>query len=142
MLCYVPWEHVERVIPSVDLFFADLKIPDFQKHRRFTGRENGLILDNVRRLSKIHPHSIIRIPVIPGVNDSREDMEGFAEIICSLGEGVKEIELLRYNHLAEAKYALSGETYRKFADAPQEKEEMEKHCMLLSEKCGRHCFCI
>jgi len=64
----VPWENVEAVLPCTDLFFADLKTPDPDKHRIFTGQDNRLILDNIARLSEMHENIILRIPVIPGVN--------------------------------------------------------------------------
>lgn len=122
------------------MFFADLKIPDPQKHRRFTGQDNTLIIENIGRLSELHGNIIIRIPVIPGVNDSEEDIIGFAEIIRSFGKGIRMIELLKYNNLAEGKYAVVGREYTEFAALPQADEEMRRLCELLSEKSGRECF--
>lgn len=137
---FVPFPNVERVLPNIDLFFADLKIPDPKKHRHFTGRDNKLIIENIGRLSNLHGNIIIRIPVIPGVNDSKEDITGFAEIIGDFGKGVRMVELLKYNNLAEGKYAVAGCEYTEFAASPQADEEMRRFCELLSEKCGRECF--
>lgn len=137
---FVPFRNVERVLSNTDLFFADLKIPDPQKHRRFTGQDNTLIIENIGRLSELHGNIIIRIPVIPGVNDSEEDIIGFAEIIRSFGKGIRMIELLKYNNLAEGKYAVVGREYTEFAALPQADEEMRRLCELLSEKSGRECF--
>ncbi len=137
---FVPFENVERVLPFIDLFFADLKIPDPQKHRKFTGQDNRLIIDNISKLSEIHNNIILRIPVIPGVNDSDDDMDGFADIIRTFGKGIKEIELLKYNNLAESKYAIAGETYVKFADEPQTDAEMQKLCNTLMKKCDLNCY--
>ncbi len=139
---FVPWENVEKVLPFVDLFFADLKIADPEKHCRFTGQDNRLIIDNITRLSKIHNNIILRIPVIPGVNDSDDDIVAFAEIIKTFGKGIKEIELLKYNNLAESKYDISGMEYIKFADNPQTDEEMKKLCSSLAEKCHINCYCV
>ncbi len=136
---FVPWENVEAVMPHIDLFFADLKIPDSKKHKQFTGQGNEFIIENITRLSNAHSNVIVRIPVIPGVNDSDEDVRGFADIIRGFGEGVKGIELLKYNNLAKSKYDMIGASYTEFAESPQTNEEMRAFASLLSEKSGRHC---
>ena len=139
---HVPWENVEAVLPVIDLFFADLKIPDPEKHRRFTGKDNVQIIENIRKLSERAENIILRIPVIPGVNDSAEDIDGFADIIKTFGKGITGVELLKYNNLAEAKYAIAGMEYTKFADNAQADEEMEKLRAALAEKSGRNCFFV
>lgn len=139
---FVPWENVNAVLPHIDLFFADLKIPDPEKHREFTGQDNKLIIDNITRLSNSHNNIILRIPVIPGVNDSDDDMDAFAEIIKAFGKGIKGIELLRYNNLAEAKYKIAGKEYTKFADGAQGDEEMKRLCSSLEEKCSIDCYFV
>ncbi len=137
---FVPWENVQNVLPFIDLFFADLKIPNPEKHRKFTGQDNRLIIENITKLSKEHSNVILRIPVIPGVNDSDDDINAFAEIIKTFGKGIKEIELLKYNHLAEAKYDIAGKEYTKFAKKTQTNEEMQKLCSAFKEKCGKNCY--
>jgi pyruvate formate lyase activating enzyme len=139
---YVPWKNIERVLPFTDLFFADLKIADPEKHRRYTGQDNTLILENLQKLSEVHDNLHLRIPVIPGVNDSAEDIGGFAEILRSLGKGARDVELLRYNPLAESKYLFSGREYTRFADSAQTDAEMESLRLQLSEKCLIPCFYI
>lgn len=139
---YVPWENVEKVLPFVDLFFADLKIPDPEKHRKFTGQDNSLIIENITKLSNEHSNIILRIPVILGVNDSDDDINAFAEIINTFGEGIKEIELLKYNHLAESKYDIVGKDYTKFADRSQTDEEMKKIRSSLTKKCNINCYYV
>lgn len=137
---FVPWENVEKVLPFVDLFFADLKIPDPEKHKKYTGQENKLIIENIRKLSKLHDNIILRIPVIPGVNDSEKDIDGFAKIIKTFGKGIKEIELLKYNNLAESKYTFVGRKYTEFAKESQSDEEMERLCSSLSKKSNLKCY--
>lgn len=139
---FVPWENVERVLPFINLFFADLKIPDSEKHRKFTGKDNSLIIDNIRKLSSKADNIIIRIPVIPGVNDSDEDMDGFAEIIKTFGKGIKGIELLKYNNLAESKYSIAGKEYIKFSDTVQTEKEMKNLCSSLAGKCDKNCYFV
>lgn len=139
---FVPWQNIEKVLPFTDLIYADLKIADSAKHRRYTGQDNTLILGNLRRLSGVFGNIILRIPVIPTVNDTEEDIAAFAEVIATFGEGIREIELLRYNPLAEAKYRFAGRDYTKFADKGQPDEEMQKLCSLLSQKCRKNCFFV
>ena len=136
---FVPWENIQNVLPFIDLFFADLKIPDPEKHRKFTGQDNRLIIENITKLSKEHSNIILRIPVIPGVNDSDDDIHAFAEITKKFGNGIKAIELLRYNNLAESKYKSVGTEYTKFADSSQTEEEMKKQCLAFKEKCNIDC---
>jgi len=139
---YVPWENIGGVAEYIDLFYTDLKIPDTEKHKRYTGHGNEKIIENLRRLSREHDNIILRIPVIPGVNDGEDDFRQFAEMIHSLGPGVKKTELLRYNHLAESKYTLAGKTYTKFADDTQSREQMEKLRTFLAENTARECFYV
>ena len=139
---HVPWEKVAPLIPHIDLFFGDLKIPDPEKHRRYTGRSNDRILENLRRLSREADNIILRIPVIPGVNDSREDLEGFARIIRTFGNGVKEVELLKYNPLAKSKYTFLDEEYTAFSQESQTDSRMRELCDLLQEQCGLRCYFV
>jgi len=131
---FVPWENVERVIPYVDLFFADLKIPEREKHKKYTGQDNSLIIENLKRLSEIHDNIIIRIPLIPGVNDTECDMRKFSEIIKNFGKGIKDVELLKYNYLASSKYTQCGMEYHDFGEETQSDEyvEMLKKNIILS----------
>ena len=131
---FVPWENIEKVLPHVQFVYADLKIADPEKHRLYTGQDNNLIIDNIRKLSSIKERIIIRIPLIPGVNDSREDMMGMADIIRTFSDGVKEVELLRYNFLGESKYQLLGMEYESFGNSAQKKEKMEELRVCLQEQ--------
>lgn len=137
---FVPWQNVEQVIPYVDLFYADLKIPDPEKHRAYTGQDNSRILENINNLSQCAKRMILRIPVIPGVNDGKEDLEGFARIIRPLEQRVAAVELLKYNPLAETKYEICGAVYSCFGREPQPDAQMRELCDILTKKSGKHCF--
>ncbi|MBO5369678.1 MAG: radical SAM protein, partial [Clostridia bacterium] len=138
----VPWENALKVIPYTDLVFADFKIADSDKHKQYTGSSNSLIIQNLQKLSREHTNVILRIPVIPKVNDSEKDMNEFASIINTFKSGIKEIELLKYNNLAESKYAFSGREYTRFADSGQTNEEMNALCAILGDKTKLKCYCI
>ncbi len=64
-----------------DLFLFDIKHMDRKKHVRFTGKDNTLILDNLRRLSEIHSNVVARYPLIPGYNDSDKEMFSLVHFI-------------------------------------------------------------
>ena len=136
---FVRWENIEAVLPFTDLVFADLKLADPEKHKKYTGADNARIVENLLMLSKRFDNVIVRIPVIPGVNDEKDDLEGFARIIAMLGDGVKEIELLKYNNLAGSKYDFVGRRYTEFSKRSQNDDRMRELCGILSEKSGRNC---
>lgn len=138
---FVPWENIEHVLPSTDLFYADLKIADSEKHRQYTGQDNALILENLRFLSLAHSNIIVRIPIIPGVNDTADDLEGFARILRSLGPGIRQVELLKYNILGASKYDAIGKTWVRFSDTIQSDEEMHALCITLEAQSGLPCIC-
>lgn len=123
---FVPWECVERVLPYVDLVFADLKIADSKKHKEYTGQPNECILENLKRLSEAGADIIVRIPLIPGVNDTQEEIEKLGGVINTLGPGVQTVEVLKYNYLAESKYQSIGLVWENFGKETQSEEMLEK----------------
>lgn len=128
---FVPWENIVKVLPHVHLIYADLKIADSEKHRLYTGQGNQQIIENIRKISAMKERVIIRIPLIPGVNDSKEDMLAMAEVIRTFSEGVREVELLRYNYLAQSKYQLIDMNYEDFGEQAQTPDKMEELRMCL-----------
>ena len=136
---HVPWDNVAQVLPYIDLFYADLKLADPDKHRHYTGQDNHLILSNLQKLSTHHKNIIVRIPVIPGVNDTEEDWNGFAEILQNLGSGVQQVELLKYNILGASKYSSIGRSFTKFSETAQSDQEMKQLCSALEQRCQIPC---
>lgn len=123
---FVSWDSIETVIPFVDLFFADLKLADSQKHKFYTGQDNVVIIKNIKKLAeRAEKRIIIRIPLIPGINDSKKEMSKFASIIRNFGNGISGIELLRYNYLARSKYEILGALYNDFGNKAQSDEKMK-----------------
>jgi len=106
---FVPWESFAKVLPFTDYFLFDIKHADAEKHKRFTGVDNRLILENLEKLSSVHARVIARTPVIPGFNNNAEDLLAIAGL--ALSHGLKEINLLPYHGYGSGKYALLGKTY-------------------------------
>ncbi|MGI6269905.1 MAG: glycyl-radical enzyme activating protein [Candidatus Howiella sp.] len=109
--CAAP-EVFEALLSRVEYIFADLKIFDSAVHERYTGRTNKGILDNIRLLKRSGLPYCIRIPLIPGVNDTEENMEHTAAFLAEGGMGhLDRVELLPYNRAAAAKYPMLGRKY-------------------------------
>ena len=130
----VPCASIERVLPYTDLIFADLKLASAERHLTYTGRDNARILENLTRLSRTQKSLIVRIPLIPSVNDTEEEQSAIASVLLSLGDAVREVELLRYNPLAEGKYRAIGKNYTAFASEGQTDAEMERFRADLSRR--------
>ncbi len=133
---FVPREAIDRVLPYTNAFFADLKLADPIKHLAFVGQDNVKIIDNLRYLAEVAPKGsiVVRIPLIPTVNDDRAELESLAGIIASLADGVGEVELLRYNPLAESKYQIAGMKYHAFGDRAQRDDEMKRAVGIVRER--------
>ena len=136
---FVPFNQVEKVLPFVDLVFADLKIPDSQKHRAYTGQGNELIVENLRRVTELSDRVVVRIPLIPGVNDGDADIEGFAAILNTFGKGLRGVEVLKYNSLAASKYEVLGKTYQAFGAQKQTAEVLRAFCTRLQSAISHRC---
>ena len=87
-------------MPFVDLVMFDIKIFDNSTHKKLTGVSNQRILENAKRIADSGKPYLVRTPVIPGVNDSEEEIGNIAEYVGSLG-GAQYYELLLFNPLGE-----------------------------------------
>jgi pyruvate formate lyase activating enzyme len=99
-----------QVTAEADLVIMDVKHHDRELHRRWTGVSNELPLQNLAAAVASGKPLLVRIPVIPGVNDSADDAVGFAKLLVPLG--VREVQLLPFHQLGERKYDLLGWDYR------------------------------
>jgi pyruvate formate lyase activating enzyme len=107
---YTAREHIEAVIPYVDFFLRDIKHMNRENHIDYTGVSNDLILDNLRFVSDNRIPVYLRLPLIPGYNDSKNnllDLCNFAKTLSSL----QEIDLLPLHHLGKARYAALDREY-------------------------------
>ncbi|MFZ5941327.1 MAG: glycyl-radical enzyme activating protein [Bacteroidota bacterium] len=105
---YARAEKIRALIPYTSLFLYDLKIMDPGAHLDYTGQDNRLILDNARMLAGEGAILHIRIPVIPGVNDSDREIESMDRFIGELGTAVEAVHLLPYHRIASHKYRQMG----------------------------------
>ena len=109
-LCYA-WEVLAPLLPLLDLLMLDIKALDTELHQAWTGSGNARILDNARRLGQGELPLIARTPVIPGVNDTAEEISRIAEFLAPFPH-LRYYELLPYHPLGTGKYAGLGQPYR------------------------------
>src|SRR5512139_1137147 len=121
-----------KVARLTDLFLYDLKLIDPLKHRTHTGVDNARILSNLRQLSETGAEIIIRIPLIPGVNDDAESIAAAGEFIAGL-PARHAVNVLPYHRAASAKYAKLGLCYRGEPIAPLSREQAAEAAQRLSE---------
>ncbi len=100
---YVPWSNIERVLPYIDFFLWDLKHLNSEKHKAFTGVSNDLILENAKSVSERKVPIYIRIPLIPGYNQSEDNLKATCEFVRTLAS-VVEVDLIPLHHLGMARY--------------------------------------
>lgn len=129
--CYAKPQLLDRISEKTDLFLCDIKHMDSGIHKRFTGVENNLILDNIKRLSETGKEIIIRVPVIPGFNDDRANIEATAKFTKSLSH-ISRIDILPYNRGGQEKSArlLTG-CKLAYAETPDE-EKMNSIAKMLT----------
>jgi pyruvate formate lyase activating enzyme len=101
---------LDRVAARCDLVHYDLKLIDPAMHRRYTGCDNALILANLRHLSEMGIPYVVRVPLIPGVTDTRENLAAIARTVRGL-PGLLRVDLLPYNRAAGGKYASLGMSF-------------------------------
>lgn len=122
---HVKWEVMEAALPYTDLVMYDIKHMDPALHRDGTGVTNELILDNLQRLSLSKKNRIwIRVPVIPGFNDSVENIQKTARMVAGLN--VEKMSLLTYHEWGKPKYEAVGRDYGITDASPPSKERMEE----------------
>lgn len=100
----------EKVLANTDYVLFDLKLMDEQAHIYHTGVSNRPILENFDRLVSADIQFVARVPLIPGVTDTEENLTEIARLLQS--RGITYAELLPYNPMAGSKYKLAGKTYR------------------------------
>lgn len=106
---YSSWHIIERVLEYVDLVLFDIKHMDPGKHRKGTSKSNSLILRNAQRIAAKKVRLWLRVPLIPGYNDSKEDIEKVARL--GLKIGAEKVSILPFHGFGIPKYEQLGRRY-------------------------------
>ena len=100
---YADWQLYANILPMVDLFLFDLKIIDLKQHMKYIGVSNQLIIENLQKILLENKEVYIRIPLIPGITDTKENLIQIADFLVNLPH-IQRIDLLPYNAMGEEKY--------------------------------------
>lgn len=120
-----PWERIARLLPAMDLVMLDIKAMDGALHQAATGVPNERILANAVRLSQEAKPLIVRTPVVPGVNDSEDEIGRVADFIAGF-PNLLYYELLPFHRLAAGKYRALGLEYKAAGLARPSREQMAR----------------
>lgn len=105
---YVRWEILEKTARFTDLFLYDIKMMDDTKHQEFTGVSNKIILENLRNLSAMGKNIQVRIPCVPNVTSTDENIAQTIDFLNTLVHKPDEVNLLPYHNTASHKYERFG----------------------------------
>lgn len=130
----LPWNMINEILPLLDYVLMDIKHMNSEKHERFTGLKNELILQNARKIAQSGVDLTVRVPVIPTFNDNESDIKDIAKFAASL-PNVSEMHLLPYHRLGYDKYVGLGRKYEMGDVSVPTKEKMEI-LRTVAEKCG------
>ncbi|MGH1610623.1 glycyl-radical enzyme activating protein [Vibrio parahaemolyticus] len=124
---HVPWKNVEKVAPYIDCWLADLKHTDEEKFLCWAKGSLKRIKDNFRKLAPIAKRIVIRVPVVPGFNDTIDELKAIIDFAASL-ESCQELHLLPYHTLGINKYRLLDMPYE-CSDKPLNNPELLENAM-------------
>lgn len=107
---YFNWQKVISFASRFENIFFDVKTLNSVKHKKYTGKDNGLIISNLRELAEEYADKIvISVPIIPGFNDNIGDIKKIADFCLKIG--IKKIVLHKYHCLGKDKYKRLGRRY-------------------------------
>lgn len=129
---FAAWKVLDSVREHVDLFLYDLKLLDDARHRRFTGVSNALILSNLRALSQRGHTVVIRVPLIPGINDDEENLRQTGAFAAALPHLLR-VDLLPYHSMSGDKYERLGITYSLPETHPPSAEQVAEIAQMLRD---------
>lgn len=129
----VPWENMEQVLPFIDTLFFDLKHLDNSRHRKITGSGNQRILNNLKKLDPSdHEFSlIIRMPVIPGLNDDTDNIRALGKTCKGLAK-LSQVQLLPYHRLGIETYDRMSLAYGLQKTEPPHEDTMKEYIKILT----------
>jgi pyruvate formate lyase activating enzyme len=122
---YTTWENFVSILPLVDVFLYDIKLIDPARHKKYTSVSSKKILDNLRKLSSQKAQIIVRIPLIPGVNDDDENLVLCGNYLASL-PNLAGVEIMPYHEIGVAKYQALGMPYKMGNTKPPTSERISQ----------------
>ncbi len=139
---YGKFEDFEKALDYIDDMFIDIKHMDSAVHKELTGVGNEVILSNIKAIAARGIPIIIRTPVIPGYNDTEENIRQTADFIKDI-PNINEYELLPYHNFGESKYSSLGIPYKlKDVEIPEDEEiqSLVRAANQILKPYGKQCF--
>jgi len=133
---YVEIEAIRECLEHIDLLLYDLKTFDPALHKKTTGFDNEVIKRNLETLYPL-VDVIVRVPIIPGVNDQVPELEQMAEFIAGIDKAAR-VELLPYHSLGKSKYKSVGMAYLMDEEQAPDETEMQAFQSIFTSK-GLRC---
>jgi len=130
---FAPFKTLEKFLPYVDIFLYDYKLTDPELHKKYTGVDNKLILENLIAIDQRGAKTILRCPIIPGVNDREEHFEGIVKTAESLKNLIR-VEIEPAHTIGESKYAQMGYPRSDFFYRAPTKAEADEWILALQAK--------
>ncbi len=127
---HAEWAVVERLLPRVDLWLWDLKLVDPVRHRELTGIGPEGIQENLHRVAARGAAVVVRVPLLPGLNNSEEDLEALGALVAGLPTRYP-VDILPYHRLGEDKYARLHREYARPGLSPPSPEEVDRAASIL-----------
>jgi pyruvate formate lyase activating enzyme len=139
---FAPRDLVLEAGALADLVLFDLKLVDSRRHEEATGVPSEAILGNLQALAQSGARIALRVPLIPGVNDARADLEAAARVasraasaMAGRGAGALKVHILPYHDAAKGKYALRGAAYA-MGDTAAPEPEAVRAAAAIFERAG------
>lgn len=108
---YAKHDVFDNVVRCVDMIYYDLKLIDTEKHFKYTGVNNAIILENIRYLDTMNKPYVVRVPLIPGITDTADNLSEIADTVSGLKNMIR-VDLLPYNKAAGGKYKACGKVFQ------------------------------
>ena len=136
---FAKYETIASILPYLDVYLMDIKHMNPSKHADYTQKSNELMLENARKIAASgQTELIIRVPVIPGFNDTEEEILDIARFADSL-PGVKQIHLLPYHSFGRGKYEGLGREYPMGEAVPPSNEKMQQFKERVARNTALYC---
>ena len=130
---------INKLLPYLDYYLLDVKHMNGNKHKEYTGQDNKRMLENVRKIAESRlPKVIIRVPVVPGFNDTNEELLDIAAFTKTL-PGVEEIHLLPYHAFGRGKYEGLNRPYLMGDVNPPKDHKMKEFKKIIEERTSLRC---
>ena len=130
---FAPYETIETFLPYVDVFLYDYKLTAPELHKKYTGVDNNLILENLIKIDEKGAKTVLRCPIIPGVNDAKEHFDGIAKTANAL-RNILRVEIEPAHTIGESKHAQMGYGKAPLAYREPTNEEVKTWLEILQSK--------